>query len=48
MLMNHEDFDRMVTKHVAANTLRNVQDKLDNLKKKVSSLLCGSCDAQFV
>ncbi|ELU00497.1 hypothetical protein CAPTEDRAFT_186424 [Capitella teleta] len=34
MLINHDDFDRMITKHLPSNTLRNVQDKLDSLKKK--------------
>jgi tetrahydromethanopterin S-methyltransferase subunit G len=33
--MSHEDFDRMMTKCVPAATLRNAQDKLDNLRKKV-------------
>ena len=34
-LMHHEDFERMMNKHVAPNNLRNIQDKLDNLKRKV-------------
>ena len=39
MLMSHEDFDKMLKKYLAANTLRSVQDKIDILKKKVCYIL---------
>lgn len=35
MLMYHDDFDAMMSKCVDPNTLRNIQDKLDTLRKKV-------------
>lgn len=35
MLMAHQDFDRMLSKYVPANSLRNVQDIVDNLRQKV-------------
>ncbi|KAK3737948.1 hypothetical protein RRG08_028572 [Elysia crispata] len=34
ILMSHQDFDRMLTKYLPANTLRNIQDIVDNLKQK--------------
>ncbi|BFZ12426.1 hypothetical protein BsWGS_15464 [Bradybaena similaris] len=34
MLMAHQDFDRMLSKYVPANSLRNVQDIVDNLRQK--------------
>ncbi|XP_035828901.1 TOG array regulator of axonemal microtubules protein 1 [Aplysia californica] len=33
-LMSHQDFDRMLTKYLPANTLRNIQDIVDTLKQK--------------
>ncbi|XP_076441832.1 TOG array regulator of axonemal microtubules protein 1-like isoform X3 [Babylonia areolata] len=33
-LMSHPDFDRMLTKYLPANTLRNIQDVVENLKNK--------------
>ena len=36
MLMSHEDFDRVLNKHLPQSTLRNISDKLENLKRKVS------------
>lgn len=33
--MSHEDFDKAMNKYVPASTLRNIQDKLDTLKRKV-------------
>ena len=36
LLMSHEDFDKMMHKYVPSQTLRDIQDKLDTLKKKVS------------
>ena len=35
MLMSHQDFEKMMNKHVPASTLRNIQDKIDSLKRKV-------------
>ncbi len=35
-LMSHEDFERMLNKYVSASTLRNINDKLETLKKRVS------------
>ena len=32
--MSHEDFDRMMSKHLQATTLRNIQDKIDQLKRR--------------
>ena len=34
--MSHQDFDRMLTKYLPANTLRNIQDVVENLKTKVT------------
>ncbi|CAL1537741.1 unnamed protein product [Lymnaea stagnalis] len=34
MLISHQDFDRMLTKYLPANTLRNTQDVVDNLKQR--------------
>lgn len=34
LLMSHQDFDRMLTKYLPANTLRNIQDVVENLKHK--------------
>ncbi|GFR83234.1 protein FAM179B-like [Elysia marginata] len=34
ILMSHQDFDKMLTKYLPANTLRNIQDIVDNLKQK--------------
>ncbi|XP_070179404.1 TOG array regulator of axonemal microtubules protein 1-like isoform X2 [Littorina saxatilis] len=34
LLMSHGDFDRMLTKYLPANTLRNIQDVVENLKNK--------------
>lgn len=33
--MAHQDFDRMLSKYVPANSLRNIQDIVDNLRQKV-------------
>ena len=33
-LMAHDDFEKMLNKHVSASMLRNIQDKLDTLKRK--------------
>ena len=33
--MSHQEFDRMLTKDLPANTLRNLQDVVENLKSKV-------------
>lgn len=33
--MSHEDFDKMMHKYVPSQSLRNIQDKLDSLRKKV-------------
>ena len=35
LLMSHQEFDRMLTKYLPANTLRNIQDVVENLKSKV-------------
>ena len=35
-LMAHPDFDKMLDKHLPANTLRSMRDIVDNLQKKVS------------
>ncbi|KAL8617594.1 hypothetical protein ACOMHN_033140 [Nucella lapillus] len=34
LLMPHQDFSRMLTRHLPPNTLRNVQDVVDSLKNK--------------
>lgn len=34
-LMSHQDIDKMLTKYLPANTLRSVQDVVDNLRQKV-------------
>ena len=39
-LMSHEDFERSIKKFLSPNLLRNIQDKLDNLKKKVGFAVC--------
>lgn len=36
--MSHQEFDRMLTKYLPANTLRNIQDVVESLKSKVSHL----------
>ncbi|XP_071081415.1 TOG array regulator of axonemal microtubules protein 1-like isoform X2 [Haliotis cracherodii] len=33
-LMSHQDIDKMLTKYLPANTLRSVQDVVDNLRQK--------------
>lgn len=33
--MSHQEFDRMLTKYLPANTLRNIQDVVESLKSKV-------------
>ena len=33
--MAHQDFDKMLSKHLPANTLRNIKDIVENLKAKV-------------
>lgn len=38
LLMSHQEFDRMLTKYLPANTLRNIQDVVESLKSKVSHL----------
>ena len=35
LLMSHEDFDRMLKKNIPPNSLRNVQDKIDMIRRKV-------------
>ena len=39
LLMSHEDFDKMMHKYVPSQSLRNIQDKLDTLRKKVRGCL---------
>ncbi|KAK7488657.1 hypothetical protein BaRGS_00020110 [Batillaria attramentaria] len=34
LLMSHQDFDRMLTKYLPANTLRSIQDVVESLKNK--------------
>uniref|UniRef100_A0A2C9KUR5 TOG domain-containing protein n=1 Tax=Biomphalaria glabrata TaxID=6526 RepID=A0A2C9KUR5_BIOGL len=34
MLMSHPEFEKMLSKHLPGNLLRNVQDVVDNLKQK--------------
>ncbi|XP_041353393.1 TOG array regulator of axonemal microtubules protein 1-like isoform X2 [Gigantopelta aegis] len=34
LLMRHPDFDKMLTKHLPSNTLRHVQDVVENLRQK--------------
>ncbi|KAL4238308.1 hypothetical protein ACF0H5_003020 [Mactra antiquata] len=34
LLMTHQDFDKMLSKHLPANTLRNVKDLVESLKVK--------------
>ncbi|KAK3093087.1 hypothetical protein FSP39_010926 [Pinctada imbricata] len=34
LLMSHPDFDKMLSKHLPANTLRNIKDIVENLKAK--------------
>ena len=34
-LMSHEDFERSLKKYLSPTLYRNVQDKLDNIRKKV-------------
>ena len=33
--MHHEDFDRLIEKHVPAKNLKTIRDILENLKNKV-------------
>ena len=33
--MSHQEFDRMLTKYLPSNTLRNIQDVVESLKSKV-------------
>lgn len=40
-LMAHQDFDRMLSKHLPANTLRNVQEIVEGLKTKVRDHYCS-------
>ena len=35
MLMTHQDFDKIMSKHLPANTLRNVREIVENLRIKV-------------
>ena len=35
MLMTHQDFEKMITKHLQANALRNVQETVKTLQTKV-------------
>ena len=35
LLMTHQDFDKMLSKHLPANTLRNIRDIVETLKVKV-------------
>lgn len=34
LLMSHQDFERMLSKYLPANTLRNIQEVVENLKTK--------------
>lgn len=34
-LMTHQDFDKMLAKHLPSNTLRSVKDIVEGLKVKV-------------
>ena len=35
MMMSHQDFDKMLSKHLPANTLRNVKEIAESLRVKV-------------
>lgn len=38
MLMSYQEFDRMLSKHLPANTLKSVSDIVENLRVKVRIL----------
>jgi len=35
MLMTHQDFDKMLAKHLPSNNLRNVKEVVETLRVKV-------------
>lgn len=42
ILMAHQDFDKMLSKHLPSNTLRNIQEIVEGLKTKVYLTLQSS------
>ena len=42
LLMTHQDFDKMLSKHLPANTLRNIRDIVETLKVKVRYIFIDS------
>jgi len=37
--MSHEDYEKVLGRHISAATLNSIQDKLDALKKKVTQFM---------
>ena len=46
--MSHDDFELMLTRHLAPDTLRSIRDKLDNMRAKVRFVIFFTVTRQLI